>query len=299
MRTDPSWTVVSREPGLPPGMRRFSNAMKGVPAALAIVLLSFGASAYAGDGPYVGIGAGLSILNDASVTAPADDYPALNANATTKNGFAIRGMAGYAFPSGLRVEAEIDYRQHKTDKMDVKSPGGLVELVAPGVAAAVNAGAAAAGLPTPYPDPANTSYVDLLDDHKRIAADREEVTGTQPVKGDFSMVAFMGNMDYDFDTGSRWVPYVGGGLGLAIISIDTESDQGRSFSEDSDTVFAYQVGAGLGYEFPLEEGRSVTVSLDWRYFGTQDPTFTGDVSDGDFDVTISGHDIGIGVIYGF
>ena len=274
MRTDPSWTVVSREPGLPPGMRRFSNAMKGVPAALAIVLLSFGASAYAGDGPYVGIGGGLSILNDASVTAPADDYPALNANATTKNGFAIRGMAGYAFPSGLRVEAEIDYRQHKTDKMDVKSPGGLVEI------------------------PAQGNFVHLPEPNQQaIIAGLSGTTHT--VKGDFSMVAFMGNMDYDFDTGSRWVPYVGGGLGVAIISIDTENAQGRSLSDDSDTVFAYQVGAGLGYEFPLEEGRSITVSLDWRYFGTQDPTFKGDVSDGDFDVTISGHDIGIGLIYGF
>ena len=113
------------------------------------------------------------------------------------------------------------------------------------------------------------------------------------------MLAFMANVDYDFDTGSRWVPYVGGGLGVATISIDTENAQGISLSDDSDTVFAYQVGAGIGYEFPLEEGRSVTVSLDWRYFGTQDPTFKGDVSGGDFDVGISGHDIGIGLIYGF
>ena len=132
MRTDLSLTVVSHSPALPSGMRRFQNGMKGVLASLAVVLVSFGASAYAGDGPYVGIGGSLSILNDASVTAPAGDYPALNGNATTKNGFAVRGMAGYAFPSGLRVEAEIDYRQHKTDQIDVKSPGGLVELAAPG-----------------------------------------------------------------------------------------------------------------------------------------------------------------------
>ena len=133
MRTDTSFVVVSHEPALPPGMRRFSKATKGVLAALALMLVSFGASAYAGDGPYVGIGGSLSILNDASVTAPANEtYPALNANATTKNGFAVRGMAGYAFPSGLRVEAEIDYRRHKTDNMDVKRPGSLVELAAPG-----------------------------------------------------------------------------------------------------------------------------------------------------------------------
>ena len=274
MYTDPSVTVISREPGLPPGRRRFSKTAQGMLAVLTLMLASFGTNAYAGDGPYVGIGGSLSILNDASVTAPANEtYPALNANATTKNGFAIRGMAGYAFPSGFRVEAEIDYRKHKTGDMDVKSPGSLVELAAGGNYAVL---------------PSTTQ-----------ARIREGVKGTQPVVGDFSMLAFMANVDYDFDTGSRWVPYVGGGLGVATISIDTETDTGRSTADDSDTVFAYQVGAGLGYEFPLEEGRSITVSLDWRYFATQDPTFTGDVTGGKFDVGISGHDIGIGVIYGF
>ena len=274
MRTDHSWTVISRVPGVPPGMRRFSNVTKKLLAAFALMLVASGTSVYAAEGPYVGVGGSLSILNDASVTASAGDYPALDANATTKNGFAVRGMAGYAFPSGLRVEAEIDYRQHKTDDMYVKSPGGLVEI------------------------PAQGDFTDFSEPHQQAIITGLEGT-THSIKGDFSMVAFMGNMDYDFDTGSRWVPYVGGGLGLAIISIDTENAQGRSLSDDSDTVFAYQVGAGLGYEFPLEEGRSVTVSLDWRYFGTQDPTFKGDVSGGEFDVGISGHDIGIGLIYGF
>ena len=293
MRTDTSFVVVSHEPALPPGMRRFSKATKGVLAALALMLVSFGASAYAGDGPYVGIGGSLSILNDASVTAPANEtYPALNANATTKNGFAVRGMAGYAFPSGFRVEAEIDYRRHKTDKMDVKSPGSLVEL-APAVDARVNAGADVPSRHTLIPP----THRILISRPQPSAV--KQLLGPQAVVGDFSMLAFMANVDYDFDTGSRWVPYVGGGLGVATISIDTETDTGRSTADDSDTVFAYQVGAGLGYEFPLEEGRSITVSLDWRYFATQDPTFTGDVTGGKFDVGISGHDIGIGVIYGF
>ena len=295
MRTDPLWIVVFHKPALWPGMRHCSNPTKGVLAALAWLLMSFGTSVHAADGPYVGIGGSLSILNDSAVTAPArDDYTPLNINATTKNGFAVRGMAGYAFPSGLRVEAEIDYRRHGTDQMDVKSPGGLVEVVAPEVAALINAQAGSAV----YPDPANTSYGDLQDAHKQLAAGA--VTAVpQPVDGAFSMLAFMGNVDYDFDMGSPWKPYVGGGLGLAIISLDTETDTGTSLADDSDTVLAYQVGAGIGYEFPLEEGRSITVSLDWRYFGTQTPTFIGDVTGTEFDVEISGHDIGIGLIYGF
>ena len=126
MRTDTSFVVVSREPALLPGMRHFSKATKGVLAALAVMLVSFGTSALAADGPYVGIGGSLSILNDSAVTAPErEPFKSLNANATTDSGFAVRGMAGYAFPSGLRVEAEIDYRRHKTDKMDVNSAGGV------------------------------------------------------------------------------------------------------------------------------------------------------------------------------
>ena len=85
MRTDTSFVVVSREPALPHGMRHFSKATKGVLAALAVMLVSFGASAVAGDGPYVGIGGSLSILNDSNVTAPMrEPFSSLNANATTK-----------------------------------------------------------------------------------------------------------------------------------------------------------------------------------------------------------------------
>ena len=290
MRTDTSFVVVSREPAMPPGMRRFSKATKGVPAALAVLLVSFGTSAVAGDGPYVGIGGSLSILNDSAVTAPErEPFKALNANATTKNGFAVRGMAGYAFPSGFRVEAEIDYRKHKTDKMDVNSAGGV----------ALSAFAQYPGF-----NPMGLPARELLDAYRALPETTQELfedgaEDTHIVNGAFSMLAFMANVDYDFDTGSRWVPYVGGGLGLAIISLDAESAEGESFVDDRDTVFAYQVGAGIGYEFPLPEGRSITVSLDWRYFGTQAPTFTGAVTGNEFQTEISGHDIGIGLIYGF
>ena len=296
MRTDTP-VVVTHERGLPPDMRRISNGMKGVLAALAVALVSFGTSAYAGDGPYVGIGGGLSILNDSSVTTPArDPFKALNANATTDNGFAIRGMAGYAFPSGFRVEAEIDYRRHGTGEMDVTSPGALA-LTAALPLFGIDRSEVRPG--SPALEQALAAYSGLTPEQRRPFEDG--IVGASPitVNGNFSMLAFMANVDYDFDTGSRWVPYVGGGLGVATISIDAEDVDGNSFADDSDTVFAYQVGAGIGYEFPLEEGRSITISLDWRYFATQDPTFKGDLTGVEFDVGISGHDIGIGLIYGF
>ena len=289
MYYDQSLTVGSHKPELLPGMRGFPNAItKGVLVLFACALVSLGTSAQAGDGPYVGVGGSLSILNDADVTAPARaPYPSLNVNATTDSGFAVRGMAGYAFPNGFRVEAEIDYRRHGIDAMDVESPGGLVEVA---VEQAI-----AGGL---LPVPPGTTYPQLPPEAQAMIA--EEAKRPTLLDGGFSMIAFMANVDYDFDTGSRWVPYIGGGLGVATISLDTETATGgRSLVDDSDSVFAYQVGTGIGYEFPLEEGHSITVSLDYRYFGTQTPTFTGDVTGEDFDVTISGHDIGIGIIYGF
>ena len=285
MHIDEALTAVSPRTSTAVQRPGFSNGMKAVLVGLALLFISSGTSAYAGDGPYVGVGGSFSLLNNSDVTAPARGaYPPLNAKTATDTGFAIRGMAGYAFPSGLRVEGEIDYRRHGIDEMDVKSPGALVKLAVDGAIAQDRL-------------PAGTEYADLTPAQQ--ASFDERVKGTQSIDGNFSMLAFMANVDYDFDTGSRWVPYVGGGIGVATISVDAESATGTSLVDDSDTVFAYQVGAGIGYEFPLEEGRSITVSLDWRYFGTQAPTFKGDVSGDDFEATINGHDIGIGLIYGF
>ena len=272
---------------------RLSTATNSLVAALAFALVSFGVSARAADGPYVGVGGGLSILNDSDVTAPArEPYPALNALASLDVGFVVKGTAGYAFPNGLRVEGEIGYRKNNLDGMNVKSPGSLVELAAPGVAAAVNA------VRPVYANPATTTYADLFPPHKMVAQNR--AMGTQSLSGDISVLTFMGNVYYDFDLGSGWTPYVGGGLGVASISLASKSAaSGRTLADDKDTVFAYQAGGGVGYEFATSEDHAITVSLDWRYFRTADPTFKGSVTGAAFDTEIGGHEISLGLRYGF
>lgn len=273
---------------------RLSTATNGLVAALAFALVSFGVSARAADGPYVGVGGGLSMLNDSDVTAPArGPYPALNAEAGLNAGFVVKGTAGYAFTNGLRVEGEIGYRKNNLDGMNVKSPGSLVELAAPGVAAAVNA---AFGMSV-YSDPATTMYKNLSLPHKTMA--QEAVTVPQPLNGDISVLTFMGSVYYDFDLGSGWKPYVGGGLGAASISLESKSASGRSLADDKNTVFAYQAGGGVGYEFAASEDHAITVSLDWRYFRTADPTFKGAVTGAEFDTEIGGHEISLGLRYGF
>ena len=273
---------------------RLSTATNSLVAALAFALVSFGMSAHAADGPYVGIGGGLSILNDSDVTAPArETYPPLNAEAGLDAGFVVKGTAGYALTNGLRVEGEIGYRKNNLDGMNVKSPGSLVELAAPGVAAAVNV---ADGRPV-YPNPATTMYENLSPRHKMAA--QNLATGTQSLSGDISVLTFMGNVYYDFDLGSGWKPYVGGGLGVASVSLESKPASGRTLADDKDTVFAYQAGGGVGYEFAASEDHAITVSLDWRYFRTADPTFKGAVTGAEFDTEIGGHEISLGLRYGF
>lgn len=272
---------------------RLSTATNGLLAALAFALVSFGVSARAADGPYVGIGGGLSMLNDSDVTAPArGPYPALNAKAGLDAGFVVKGTAGYALTNGLRVEGEIGYRKNNLDDMNVKSPGSLVELAAPEVAAAVNVSAPV------YPNPATTTYDDLPSDLQTFA--QNAATGTQDLSGDISVLTFMGNVYYDFDLGLDWKPYVGGGLGVASISLESKSTaSGRTLADDKDTVFAYQAGGGVGYEFATSADHAITVSLDWRYFRTADPTFKGAVTGAEFDAEIGGHEISLGLRYGF
>lgn len=255
---------------------RLSTATNSLVAALAFALVSLGVSARAADGPYVGIGGGLSILNDSDVTAPArEPYPPLNAEAGLDAGFVVKGTAGYALTNGLRVEGEIGYRKNNLDGMNVKSPGSLVELAVP----------------------ATTTYSDFPSHLQTLFHDA--VTGTQSLSGDISALTFMGNVYYDFDLGSGWKPYVGGGLGVASISLESKSASGRTLADDKDTVFAYQAGGGVGYEFAASEDHAITVSLDWRYFRTADPTFKGAVTGAEFDTEIGGHEVSAGLRYGF
>lgn len=115
--------------------------------------------------------------------------------------------------------------------------------------------------------------------------------------GDVSALGFMVNGWYDFNTGSRWTPYLGIGVGTAQISINDASvtilGVDVPLADDDDWVFAYQAGAGITYEI----SPNVDISLGYRFFGTSDPDFT-DVSGIPFDVEYMSHNIEVGVRIG-
>ena len=80
--------------------------------------------------------------------------------------------------------------------------------------------------------------------------------------GDVSALSAMGNVIYDFETGSRFTPYLGFGVGGAQVDVDGAAPFGGGNINDDDTVFAYQGIAGVSYDIT----ERFKLTLDYRYF---------------------------------
>ena len=113
--------------------------------------------------------------------------------------------------------------------------------------------------------------------------------------GDFTTWGAMFNLylDVPIIEGSKFIPYIMGGLGYANIDADV-SVSGTQLVDDDDSVFTYQAGAGLGYAI----GENVTLDLEYRYFATEDPKFVDSAGDS-FDSEYAAHSVTISVRYAF
>ncbi len=206
----------------------------------------------------------------------------------------MKGALGWAFANGFRVEGEISYRKHKLNEINVRSAGAFVLDAYNAFVRSPRGMGLSEG---------RDAYFQAARANPTLKNQLEQATiqrSPHPLTGDFQALTFKANAFYDIDLGFAWKPYVGGGIGLTKVSVDVSSGTtGNVLVDDSETVFSYQVGGGVGYEFPLPEGRSVTLSLDYRYFDAGSPTFTGYESNLDFDASISGNYVGVGLRYGF
>lgn len=128
--------------------------------------------------------------------------------------------------------------------------------------------------------------------YKQADTDKLTVFGfSSPVHSDISALGFMANIYYDFKNTSPFTPYIGGGMGFATLYLsDGTSNMGDWFwLEDDDTVFAYQLAAGVGFDV----NKNVTIDLGYRYFGTSDPKF------GQLDAEFGSHNVTVGARYRF
>ncbi len=97
------------------------------------------------------------------------------------------------------------------------------------------------------------------------------LSGTTELSGDITTFGFMGNLAYDFDTGSKFRPYVLVGLGGAYVSANDITASSILLVDDGDFVFAYQAGTGIYYAAT----KHFSIGLSYRFFGTLEPNFTG------------------------
>lgn len=97
--------------------------------------------------------------------------------------------------------------------------------------------------------------------------------GSASLDGELKTWTLLVNGYYDFMEGQKFRPYLSAGLGAARHEGDISAvgGIGTPGADGSDTVFAYQVGAGAGYA--LTDKTSLWGG--YRYLGTSDPDFDG------------------------
>jgi len=95
------------------------------------------------------------------------------------------------------------------------------------------------------------------------------------IDGNLGALAFMANAFLDMHNYTPVTPYLGGGIGFATLHMtDTWATTGTTrqlmYPRDDDTVFAYQLGAGLD----IALNRRYSLDLGYRYFNTDRATFS-------------------------
>lgn len=136
-----------------------------------------------------------------------------------------------------------------------------------------------------------TARIELDLNYRRHEVDE---VGTVSGDGDVNTFGALGNFWLDIINKTSFTPYVGGGLGLAYIVVNDVEAGGADLVDDEDLVFAWQLGAGLGWEV----SSNVTIGVDYRWFATSDPEFDSNAG-GDFDSEYSSHNVMASVRYGF
>ena len=122
--------------------------------------------------------------------------------------------------------------------------------------------------------------------------DKTNVFGVDfDLDGDASSLSLLFNGYYDFKNESAFTPFISAGLGFGKTSVSDINvpGMGRISSSNDDTVFTYQLGAGVGYAV----NEKVTIDGKYRYSAFSDPEFDGMTAE------FSGHIIYAGIRVGF
>ena len=239
------------------------------------------------------MGAGVSISVGAGVAAAvgAGTSVATGAGVAAVVGTGVAGAvgAGVAVAAGAGVAAAVG--------AGVSVAAGAGVSVATGDGVSVAAGVE---LPLCNGDAIRTeleySYRDGAGKTKKYFDEGDIASNKMSVRNQNVML----NAYYDFNTGTKFTPYVGGGIGLAHLKASSKfagtdgADYAAGKIKESSNNFAWNLAAGVGYEV----NRNITVDLGYRYVDNGDLTktmYTGDR----FKVESEAHEILLGARFSF
>ncbi len=240
-------------------------------------------------------------------------YSAFNWRDDFKNGFVVGGAFGMDFGDGWRGELELAYRSNDVDS------GGNFRRMNTGVLSQFSYVATATRKSYRYGYSSssilytNTSAysVGVGTATGTLTILAGSTTGLGPYKGtgtttplsgsatgrfssggEANTWSIMANLWYDYDLGNNVVAIVGGGIGAAHLDLEYNASMATYFSgtanyrlDDSGWGFAYQVGAGLGYDL----GGGMMLSAQYRYFATTD------IDVGNTDLAVQSHNFLVGL----
>jgi outer membrane protein OmpA-like peptidoglycan-associated protein len=112
--------------------------------------------------------------------------------------------------------------------------------------------------------------------------------------GDIRSQSLMGNLYYDFDTRSKWTPYVGAGIGLTRIKANGVTPVSGTSIDDKDLTYGAQAMAGVAYAVTDR----LALTLGYRYFMAPDIEWQNSAG-ADVDADYSTHEILVGLRFTF
>ena len=116
--------------------------------------------------------------------------------------------------------------------------------------------------------------------------------------GKLKNTALMANVLYDFNEPSKFTPYLGAGLGFAKVKADGFGVGAiPEVLNDDDTVFAYQLIAGAGWDI----SEKTELFAEYRYFATDDVSVTTSAATGSVgtDIAYKSNNILLGARFRF
>ncbi len=115
--------------------------------------------------------------------------------------------------------------------------------------------------------------------------------------GDISVFSFLFNLFYDFENRTEFTPYIGAGVGGAVVSLENVTDSTGTVAnvDAEETVFAFKgiIGGSLALTPRFD------LTFDYSFFGTTDAELPNTATGGTIESEIRSHSVNSGLRFRF